>query len=731
MTNNKGNEVHQLHVQKSHHLTAVTGAGVLLGSTILLGQQTKPVHAATTNDLKTDANHMAVTSATSQHQLELHSATSQSSNASQASQQTSQTITNKTAQSPLKTMQVTSVASVNNAKATSAVQHNVKSTASQASLASSTVASAQITSQQVSHSSIQSQATHTVSSSVMSQQTTSQAMPKASQTNQQVTSQASAVSQSATKSVASQQPQQSDNTKAQDLARLQSLLQAEANYAASGYQEAFIEQIADAAIAIANKYDLYPSVMMAQAILESGWGQSWLSTSAHNYFGVKGSYNGQSVDVPTQEWNGSQMITINDYFKKYPNAEASFEDYAQVFVGSAWARNFYRGVFRNNAPTYQDATAWLTGRYATDPNYNVKLNQIIQQYDLTRFDQQTGNTPANPAGVVDTDNTDADTSKPQGQKTYIVHAGDTVWGISQKFDTTVNNIVAWNNLSNQNLIYVGQVLNVSAPQTNSTDSDHHSQQSTTNNDDQTITYTVKAGDTVSGIAQSYHVSVDQIARLSHLQNKNLIYVGQVLTIKEGKASQNNTQNQTPQNNDHHDNNNVVTYTVKAGDTLWGISQKYNTTVSQLQHNNNLNGSTIYVGQVLTISGQSHSSMPNHNSSNAPTSQNNNSTYTVKAGDTLWGISQKYNTTVNQLMSANHLSDTTIYVGQTLDVAPVSSGNVTLSRPSAQNSAAYYTAKAGDSLWSIAQTNNTSVAALKQLNGLSSDMILVGQRLRIR
>ncbi len=533
MTNNKPNYVQQLHTQKDHHLTAVTGAGVLLGSTILLGQQSK-VHAAENSKSASDHTMIVSQSAASSQQVQLHpsqttSATKSTSQAASTASQTSEasTTTASTATSQAQQSQTstaTSESTTSTKQNSSAKQVTAKSQAVTTDTVQSTATKEQTTTtssqvSQVSTSQGQSQASQSMTTATSDQQSTATSATSQSSTSavsqisqQSTASNASQASQQSATTIASQQTSQvvtnatstaNDTTKAQDLQQLQQLLQLETTSSANNYQEAFINKIANAAVTIANKYGLYPSVMMAQAILESGWGQSGLSISANNYFGVKGSYNGQSVNVPTQEWNGYQMVTINDYFKKYPNAEASFEDYAQVFVGSDWARNFYRGVFRKNAPTYQDATAWLTGRYATDPSYNVKLNQIIAQYDLSRFDQQTTNTPDNVSGEVDTDNTNADTTKPQTQKTYIVKSGDTVWGISQQFNTTVSQIVSWNNLTDANKIYVGQVFNVSAPVTQQ----DNNQSTTTNTDnnsqtnDETVTYTVKSGDTLWGISQ--------------------------------------------------------------------------------------------------------------------------------------------------------------------------------------------------------------------------------------
>lgn len=151
----------------------------------------------------------------------------------------------------------------------------------------------------------------------------------------------------------------------------------------SGPTQDFINQIAGTASQIAAERDLYASVMIAQAILESSNGQSGLSQAPYyNFFGIKGSYNGASVNMTTWEDDGQgNPYEIDQHFHAYPSIADSLYDYAALLNAP-----IYAGARRSNTLSYQDATAALTGLYATDTAYNAKLNNIIQTYGLTAYD---------------------------------------------------------------------------------------------------------------------------------------------------------------------------------------------------------------------------------------------------------------------------------------------------------------------------------------------------------
>lgn len=160
----------------------------------------------------------------------------------------------------------------------------------------------------------------------------------------------------------------------------------------SNQTQDFIGKISGVAQELSLQYDLYPSVMIAQAILESQSGTSGLSVSPYyNLFGVKGQYNGQGTTFQTLEDDGKgNSYTINAEFRQYPSWRASLEDYAELLQAS-----IYKGVHRSTTNNYMDATSYLTGRYATDTSYNVKLNRIIEAYNLTQYDDNNASLTKN------------------------------------------------------------------------------------------------------------------------------------------------------------------------------------------------------------------------------------------------------------------------------------------------------------------------------------------------
>lgn len=196
----------------------------------------------------------------------------------------------------------------------------------------------------------------------------------------------------------------------------------------------FIKSIAKHAHRIGQKENIYASVMMAQAILESDSGKSTLAQSPNfNLFGVKGNYNGQSVNFNTLEaGTDNQMFNINAGFRKYPNLKSSLQDYADLIKhGIDGNPDIYKPTWKDETLTYKDATSHLSHSYATDPDYAKKLNNIIKHYNLTEFDKKRMPNLKKYTKSIGTDTSGSDfkpfveSSKaspyPQGQCTWYVY----------------------------------------------------------------------------------------------------------------------------------------------------------------------------------------------------------------------------------------------------------------------------------------------------------------------
>ena len=227
------------------------------------------------------------------------------------------------------------------------------------------------------------------------------------------------------------------------------------------------------------------------------------------------------------------------------------------------------------------------------------------------------------------------------------------------------------------------------------------------------------------IANQYGVTVAQIKQWNNLTS-DVIYVGQKLAVKGGNTNNNNnnTKPTTPNTGQ------MKKHTVKSGDTLYGIATQYGVTVAQIKQWNNLKNDVIYVGQTLSIGGSSNSNGGSNQSQGNQSGVGTTRTHTVRSGDTLYGIGLRYGVSINEIKQKNGLKSDFIYIGQTLVISGTSTNQGGNSGGQTTGTSSTYKVKTGDSLYQIALKHGVSVSELKQTNGLKSDMIYVGQTLKI-
>lgn len=213
----------------------------------------------------------------------------------------------------------------------------------------------------------------------------------------------------------------------------------------------YVAQFKDIAKGNMKQYGIPASIILAQGILESGAGSGTLSKTANNHFGIK-CHTG---------WTGESVRHDDDSdqecFRKYKDPAESYRDHAEFLTG----RSRYANLFKLEKGDYE---AWAKGLkaagYATDPKYPDKLISYIERYNLHQYDAEvlgTNYTPFTKSQPI------ASAPKPNptnsGEGYYEVSKGDTLYSISKRFGTTVDELRRLNNMSD-NAISIGQSIKV-------------------------------------------------------------------------------------------------------------------------------------------------------------------------------------------------------------------------------------------------------------------------------
>ncbi|WP_282156163.1 glucosaminidase domain-containing protein [Cytobacillus gottheilii] len=278
----------------------------------------------------------------------------------------------------------------------------------------------------------------------------------------------------------------------------------------------FIAEIAPYAKRVQEESNILASLLISQAILESAWGKSKLAKEGKNLFGIKGSYNGQSVEMPTWEVVKGQKVEILAAFRKYPSWYESFQDLANLYLkGVSWDRHKYKLIIGES--NYRTAAnAVQSAGYATDLDYAQKLITIIESHNLTKYDLAI-----HPSQI--------QTPASQSQKYYKVvqaipgyfTADNAKSRTSQRTVIKEGTYIVFN--ESQGMINITMTKGVPGSWINPND---HAPI-----DKQAVYHLVAAGETLSELAVKYGTSIQAISALNTLKNVNTIYIGQKLRIK--------------------------------------------------------------------------------------------------------------------------------------------------------------------------------------------------------
>ena len=276
---------------------------------------------------------------------------------------------------------------------------------------------------------------------------------------------------------------------------------------------------------------------------------------------------------------------------------------------------------------------------------------------------------------------------------YIVQPGDSLYLIAQKNNISIAEIKELNNLDSD-MILVGQALLLEEKSSGN------------------IVYIVEPGDSLYQIAIRNNTTIQKIKDLNDLKS-DIIYIGQDLLIPSGDNEQAEP--------DDSKNDNYKRYTVKAGDSLYLIAYRNDTTVEDIKNLNNLDSDMIFVDQKILVPVESKEKELPEQGELEEIRKDAAIAYFVHSGDSLYRIANIFNTSVDRIRQLNGLTSNSLYLGQLLYItAPVNNSNYLI-----------YYVQSGDSLSLIAEYFSSSVEEIKHLNDLSSDYLNRDQDLLIR
>lgn len=273
--------------------------------------------------------------------------------------------------------------------------------------------------------------------------------------------------------------------------------------------EAYIHKYKDMAIEQMERYRIPASITLAQGLLESRAGQSALAVVANNHFGIKCG----------GDWTGPYFVQDDDergeHFRRYKSARESFEDHSRFLLKRRYASLF------TLSPT--DYKGWAYGLkaagYATNPRYGALLVNLIERYDLARFDKR-GSRRDMLRERVGVESPYEHTVYRYNKNYYIVvRAGDTLEGIAREMGVSRRKLRRYNELDKHATLHAGDILYMERKQRRADKSFKN------------YRHSVQAGESLYTIAQKYGIRLRSLYKMNHLEADHTLQVGEQLRVR--------------------------------------------------------------------------------------------------------------------------------------------------------------------------------------------------------
>jgi peptidoglycan lytic transglycosylase D len=314
---------------------------------------------------------------------------------------------------------------------------------------------------------------------------------------------------------------------------------------------------------------------------------------------------------------------------------------------------------------------------------------------------------------------------------YRVKKKDSLLGIADLFNTRVSDIRNWNNIPYTETINVGQTLVIYVPEDKkdfyaSLDNQTPAEKSITKNTvpatgKSWVYHRIRRGENLNYIAERYGVDVNSLMDWNNLRSSR-IYSGKRLKIYSDKSYSQFASNERSSNK-----STMFRYKIRRGETLSELAERFSVSAAQIKRWNHMNDNDLIAGRTLKIF-----TMDNTYSfgDNSPKTSANVNYYRVKKGDTIGEIAELYKVSTANIRRWNSLGGNLIYAGKTLKIYSDADIN-DLPESVGSNSEYIHTVERGETLFGLAQKYHTSVGKLKEINDILGNRIDAGQKIKIK